>query len=705
MEGGFYMSSRHRRYYGPGSIGSYGDETPGHRFWRHLRRFFVWALGLGTLVFTGLLAVVIYTVPKTNKVAIFNRPPVVQFLDDENKSFYESNQTKYLPIKNSQKVPQNFQDALLSVEDRNFYHETGINYGRTVKAVAHDLWRPFNHNYDLEGGSTITQQLVKLSYFSTKASDRTVWRKVQEMYLAERVNHQYPKSDILRWYANRVYFSNGIFGAKTAADYYFDKPIQQLTTPQVAMLAGMVQAPTLYDPYQHPDLTKNRRNVVLYTMYQNKKLSKKQYLADCKLPIKTGLVAMSDHKQNNNRNEQYTDYASAVVSQLNSASDNSNFMQRSLTVHTPMNRDVQNEVNQVVRHGDIKYPNNDFQVATVVIDNQTGQVIASLGSRKDSNVLGFNRSVQMRRSSGSSIKPLLDYASYFETRHAAAGDTIKDSPYQYPGTNNWLHDWDNKYQGTETLQRALVESRNIPAVKLLQEVGLDKGLDVAHLLGFSVAKLYYSNAIGLNVSPVQLASAYTSLANGGVRSNPRFVNSLTMDGRSLKANTIQETVFSPQTAYVVTDMLKGVFSGRGTATEAKVPGAIEAGKTGTTNVAENKGMPSDALSDAWMVGYTNQYTVVVWTGYDNPNNPNEYLKNSEQTISQQIYKEIMSYLWNMPGTDHSDFNRPDGVTNTRDGLSMDGQSDLNHQFTSNVNQSLWTQGFDSDQNVKEFFKK
>lgn len=549
--------------------------------------------------------------------------------------------------------------ALIATEDRQFYREGGINVGHTIKAaIDTGLGR------GVVGGSTLTQQLIKLTFFSTSKKDQTIKRKAQEIYLAIQLNHRYSKRQILAWYLTKANFGNGQQGLKAASQYYYRKSPDQLNAVQAATLVGMVNSPATYNPYLNPRAMTFRRNVVLNAMHANGVLSTKAWKAAKQTPVDgAGLVLAKQNVQDvlakRDQHLQYSDFVSAVNAQLDRYDPR--LRQTTLTVKTTMNKGLQDRVNQIVK--DTHYPDDQLQEAIVVINNQTGDVVAMSGGRNQTVVGGYSRAFAARRSSGSAIKPLLDYAPVFELKNWGADTKISDRSYTYPGTNQQVHDWDDHYQGDIDVRQALVQSRNVPAVKALATVGLDQGQLVLEALGLPAKSLFYANAIGLDVNPLALASAYTSLANNGVRSNARLVQQLDTGTVQLTTKPQQETVFSPDVAWQITDILKGVFTGDGTATKAQLKGIHQAGKTGT--VGREDPNHKDALTDGWMVGYTKTWTVAVWVGYDDPYDQDHYLTNEKAYVGQDLYKQVMEAASKLPGSDNSDWKRPDDRNKTK----------------------------------------
>lgn len=686
-------------------------EIPRHRH-PIFKRIFVLTL-ICLLLVSALCGYWIYTAPKLSSKAIHQDQSTTEYLDANGKVFYSNDRMPAKKVSKAEfKNAKAMKDALLSIEDRDFYKETGTNPKRIAGAAYHDIESIVHQSSgSVQGASTLTQQLIKLSYFSTKAKDRTLKRKVQEIYLAERLNHGESKDTILYAYFNKVYLGNGIHGFETAARYYFQKSVDELSVPEAATLAGMVQSPTAYDPYRRPQLTKSRRDTVLKTMYANNKISKKQLKQFIATPLKltmptyrTQIDKLREQKKAKLANDYYVSAVNSQLYQSIGHSGNDTIMR----VQTPFEPKIQKAVNAAINSQ--KYPSNNLQTAVVVINNQNGQVVALNGGRLNSQqvVGGYNRAITSSRSSGSAIKPLLDYAPVFDMFHSTPETRIDDKPYNYPGTNTAVHDWDNRYQGAITMRSALVGSRNIPAVENFVHVGIENERALLNSLGMPTKNVFAPIAIGTNVSPLALADGYTALANNGVRTLPQFATNVVYQGQELKLKPRTMQLYAPGAAYMTTDILKGVFSGQGTAQAAKIDGIVQAGKTGAAD--GGSAMPKDALTDAWFVGYSPSYTVAVWTGYDNPYNRKEYLKTDDENISQEIYKKIMTEIVNQPGYDKkadfkmpTDINKNNGVLHWNNGDGFANGVNQHLGFLSQENQVNGTKDLLSDQNVKGFF--
>lgn len=619
----------------------------------------------------------------TNRTKLFDRHANIKYLDSNDNLIYQSNDDTFKELSARQiNRKDNVVKALLAIEDRDFYDESGVNYKRTFKSAVDTVF-----TNRVVGGSTITQQLVKLAFYSTSKKDQTIKRKFQEIILAEQLNSKFSKNQILAWYLNKVDFGNGQQGIIAASKYYYNKDVNDLSLLEASTLIGMVNAPTQYNPYVNPERAKNRRNEVLYSLYDSGKLSKHDYKKLSSKAITDGMVTAKDNVSARlaRREERlaYNGFISAVDLQVNRYSDD--MLNHSITVKTSMNKELQDKLNNIV--SSYQYPDDKLQEAIVVLDNRTGNVLALSGGRTQTVLGGYNRAFNVRRSSGSTIKPLLDYAPGMDMYHWTKDKKFDDSKFIYPNSDIEVKDWDRKHQGLITMEQALVQSRNVPAVKALMDVGLLNGSKVLTSLGLYDGSIYYPNAIGVDVSPLMMASAYSSLANYGRRSNAKFVNEMKYNGRKLLASSVSENVYSPQTSYLMTDILKGVFEGSGTATDSKIDGITMAGKTGTIGRSNDD---SGILTDAWMIGYTKSHTVCVWIGYDDPYDQNYMLDNDKAKISRDLYKSVMTEVKSLNGFDGSDWDVPAGVKDFRYEANVDT---MNNNFSQAKNRKYTTLPF------------
>ena len=561
----------------------------------------------------------------------------------------------------SSDIPTNLVNAIVSIEDHRFFNHRGIDSIRIAGAFLRNL----RSNSGLQGGSTLTQQLIKLTYFSTSTADQTLSRKVQEAWLAIQLERTATKQEILTYYVNKVYMSNGNYGMQTAAENYYGKDLEDLSIPQLALLAGMPQAPNQYDPYSHPEAALERRNLVLSEMQRQGYLTAEQYETAINTPITDGLQSLKSV----NSYPQYMDnYLKEVIDQVQQETGY-NLLTTGMEVYTNVDQEVQKHLWDVYNTDQyVNYPDDDIQAASTIVDVSNGKVIAQLGSRHQaSNVsFGTNQAVETNRDWGSTMKPITDYAPALEYDiYDSTAYMLKDVPYNYPGTNTPLYNWDRGYLGNITLQTAIQQSRNVPAVETLDRVGLDKAKGFLNGLGIDYPTMVYANAISSNTtesgkqygaSSEKMAAAYAAFANGGIYYKPMYINKIVFSDGSSKEFSDQGTrAMKETTAYMMTEMMKTVlYSG----TDAYISWLPQAGKTGTSNYTddeiENYIKRYDYVTpDEMFVGYTRKYSMAVWTGYSNRLTP---IVGDGFRVAANIYRSMMEYLseddnpgdWTMP---------------------------------------------------------
>ena len=575
--------------------------------------------------------------------------------DSQNRVISRLGLQKREYAKDSQ-VPTTLKHAVVSIEDRRFYKHHGVDPIRIVGAATANI---FDRSDGMQGGSTLTQQLVKLSVFSTAASDRTFKRKAQEAWLAINVERHFSKNQILDFYINKVYMGNGVYGMQTAAQYYYGKDLNQLSLSQLALLAGMPQSPTYYNPLStNTQAATRRRNEVLNAMVRSKYITQAQADKAAQESITADLDSSHGNTSNGDVNvdEKVIDpYIKEVLADLQSKGYNP--YNDGLQVHTNIDLAAQKHL-YTAANDTVPFQSNQMQAGVAVTDPHNGQVVAMLGGRHTGNVVyGLNRAVQTNRSSGSTAKPLMDYGPAIEYLQWPTFKAVQDTKFYYPGTSIALHDFDNKYKGTMTMRAALVQSRNVPAIRTLQDVGIKRATTFLNGLGISQKKPYtLQNGIGLYISPLQVSAAYAAFANGGTYYEPYYISSITtQDGNVKHFSSKGHQAMNKATAYMMTDMLKGVFTdSQGSGREANISGVNQAGKTGTTNYP---GGNQSGVMDSWMAGYTKNYSIAVWTGYDRPQSASP-ISDTYTNSAQWLYKDEMQYLdsrnhasnWKMPDT-------------------------------------------------------
>ncbi|ANZ94350.1 hypothetical protein BFC19_02315 [Brochothrix thermosphacta] len=582
--------------------------------------------------------------------------------DIKGKVFAEigKEQREHIDIKD---VPTDVTDALISVEDMRFYKHHGIDPIRIAGAAVANITGGFGS----QGGSTLTQQVIKLSLLDY--TDATIKRKSQEAYLAMELEKKYSKEQILEIYINKVYMGDSVYGMSTGAKHFYNKKLSQLSIPQVALLVGIPNSPNELNPYDHPEAAKERRDTVMQRMVENGKLTQAkmdEYRAE---PINTGLVPESKRTTSieSKTDSKYNNYITQVIKEVQ-ADGKHDVYTDGLQIYTTLDRDAQQYADKLATTNKIiSYSDDRLTTGFVFMDSTNGEILAIGSGNRNSKQdvkLGFNFATDINRQPGSTFKPLADYAPAIEYLNWSTAHILDDSSYQYSNGAE-INNWDRSYQGNITIRQALYDSRNIPALKALQAVGLDRSLNFMEKMDFKFDrdKLGESIAIGAydKVNPLLLTGGYGAFANNGVYNKPHTVKKITTpQGDTIEMAPESKRVMAPHTAYMITDMLKDTLT-KGTGTTAAISGLQAAGKTGTTNYTDQEmsdyGISDPAsVPDSWFAGYTTRYTMGVWTGYEQKK---VYLSKSEQNYAKLIYREMMSYMSSKTSTE--DFNQPDDV--------------------------------------------
>lgn len=553
-------------------------------------------------------------------------------------------------------IPELVRDAFIATEDSRFFDHHGIDPIRLGGAVIAN----FRDGFGSEGASTITQQVVKNFFFNQP--QKTLNRKAQEAWLALELERKYSKEEIFEMYVNKIFMSENMSGVKTAADVYFGKPLDELTLPEAALLAGMPQAPNAYNPFNNPDRAEKRRNIVLSLMNQHGYITKEEMEEAQQVPVEDSLVAVENRKSND---MPYDPYIKQVIAEIEEKYPDVNVYTDGLEIYTNMDVEAQTYVEQVMYEGQIvPFPDEEFQAGITLLDTKTGGIIALGGDRDPSVKLGTNYATDVTRQPGSTAKPILDYGPAVEYLKWGTYQTLVDEPSTYSNGDS-IGNWDGKYKGSLTMRKALEMSRNIPALKAFQAVGGEKAKEFAVNLGIPLEHAYESYSIGaFETTTLQMAGAYSAFGNEGVYNEPHAVNSFKLnDGTKINMEPKSQVVMQDYTAFLVTDMLKGVLtSSDGTGAQANIPGLAVAGKTGTTNYSDEDRKKfgitdKNSVPDAWFAGYTTNYTMAVWTGYKDRKIPVK--SGNDQKIAQKIFKAVMSHI--SENVETADFTKPSSV--------------------------------------------
>lgn len=546
-------------------------------------------------------------------------------------------------------IPYLVQNAFIAVEDQRFYEHKGVDIERVGGAIVANLEKGFG----AEGASTITQQVIKNTYLTP---EKTLKRKVQEAYLAYKFEKSYSKEEILGIYLNKIYFGNGAYGVTAAAKTYFGKTLDQLTVAEAALLAGLPQRPASYDPYDYPEKAESRRNTVLSQMRKAGFISEPEYVD----ALHSKVVLLPHASLNDLKHRSFIDQVIEELKQLGFTEQE--IYNGGLHIQTTLDQQLQAHMEEVLTTNEyIPFPNEKLQAGAVLLDSKTGEVLAVGGGRKKEPIRrGFNYATQIERQPGSTIKPILDYGPGIEYLNWPTTKTFDDKPLAFDGKQ--VANWDRSYRGSIPMRKALQWSYNIPAMNAYLEVGAERAKQFAGNLGIQLDTMYPAYAIGgftTGISPLELAGAYSAFANNGIFNAPHTIRKVSIQGeieQSGASDPVQ--AMSEETAYMITDLLKTVVQ-KGTGKMANIEGLPLAGKTGTTNLPDHlKRKGYHGTSDAWFAGYTTNYTIAVWTGYDETT-AQYHLKKGSDHLAKLIFKEMMSYA--SKGKETADFQKPPGL--------------------------------------------
>ncbi|MBP1969578.1 penicillin-binding protein 1A [Virgibacillus natechei] len=541
--------------------------------------------------------------------------------------------------------PQVLIDAVVATEDARFFEHSGIDLRRIGGAIIANIRGGFGS----EGASTITQQVVEQSFLTP---DKDLSIKVQEQWLALQLEREYSKEEIMEMYLNKIFYGSRAYGVGKASEVYFDKTdLEELTLPEAAILAGLPQRPTAYNPYESPELTEGRMDTVLTLMVRHDKISQEEADEARGVDI-TELLNPTDPEPTH-----YEAFLQQVRDEVEEKVDGADIYTDGLEIHTTLDPSIQEHVEFLLTDSEenpIPYYDEEMQASMAVLDTNNGAIRAIGGSRNNQGLDGFNYATDLNRQPGSTIKPIVSYGPAIEHDQISTYQQINDDqPYEVQGTDP-IRNYNRSYAGWVSARDALSRSLNVPAVKVLEETGYENAQTFAEGLGINFAddNIGIRDAIGgteTGVSPLQLAGAFRAFGNEGIYNEPYAVTSVEFaDGRSIDLQPEPEAAMSDYTAYMISDMLKTAIS-EGTGTNANIQGMPVAGKTGTTNRDGIEG-----AADSWFSGYTTNYTISAWTGYD------EYDRGIEDTqIPHALFRETMTEISNDIET--ADFTRPSSV--------------------------------------------
>ncbi|CAH0219375.1 Penicillin-binding protein 1F [Peribacillus sp. Bi96] len=561
------------------------------------------------------------------------QPTGIYDLDGNLASTVTANKSEGVTI---DEIPEHMKQAVVSIEDHRFYEHHGIDYQGILRALVKNA----KAGSVVEGGSTLTQQLVKITMLE---SNRTLKRKIEEFFLAQEVENEYTKDEILEMYLNQVYFGHGAWGIKKAANIYFSKEVSELTISEGALLAGVINLPSKLDPYKNLDGALKRRDLVLSRMAEHGYLTKDEEAA----AKKDTVTLLMGEKETDPLKGKYPYFVDHVLSEASSkyGIKLEDLLTKGYKIYTTLDQPMQ-QATESVYANPANFPvgtstEEIVQSGSVLLDPKTGGIKALVGGRGEHQFMGYNRATQLTRSPGSSIKPLVVYTPAVEEGYDITAP-LKDEKMsfgEYEPTN-----LSGVYKGEVPMYEAVMNSLNVPTVWLLNEIGIDKGLDSLKRFGIPYDKNDRNLSVALGgmrkgVSPLQMAGAFSAFANSGERMQTHAIVKIeNNDGKEVAFFKEKRTKV---TSKGVVDKMNAMLLGTveyGTGENAAVSGYEVAGKTGSTQV------PIEGISgvkDQWFVGYTPSLVGAVWAGYDKTD-AKHYLTTHSSQGSALIFQKIMA---------------------------------------------------------------
>lgn len=554
-------------------------------------------------------------------------------------------------------------NAIVATEDSRFFEHNGFDLPRFMKASFGQLL-----GQNAGGASTLTMQVSKNQYTSAVSSGFAgIKRKFTDIYISMfQIEPNYSKEEILEFYANSYYLGSGAYGVEQAAETYFNKEAKDLNLSEAAMIAGLFQSPVSYDPNINPEKTESRRLVVLSLMKRHGYITDKEYEIAKKMTVDKIVIKGQSANTSNAKYQSFIDRVAKEVSDKTGYDPYS----YSMKIYTTMDREQQDKISAIMNGSNYDWENDKVQAGIIAMETKTGEIVAIGGGRNKTDARSYNNATDIHKQIGSTAKPLYDYGPAIEYLDWNTDHPIIDDKTTYSdGTE--INNWDGRYKGIITIRQALVESRNIPALKTFQSVPNSDIKDFVTKLGLSPevqsnGKLHEAHAIGgygdgkdTGESPMTVAAAYAAFGNGGTYNEPHTFTKVVFDesGETYENDYEKTKVMSPETAYMVTDML--VDTGQDALGRYNnINGAQFAAKTGTSNydeaTMEARNLPSNAVNDLWVAGYNSEYSIAVWYGYENLNEGYNRFGSSQNS---RLFQAVAKNFFDKDAT----FEKPEGV--------------------------------------------
>lgn len=552
--------------------------------------------------------------------------------------------------------PQVLVDALIATEDSRFFQHNGVDLARFLKASALQLL-----GKDAGGASTLTMQVSKNNFTDTTSHGiKGIIRKFRDIYVSVfQIEKNYTKQEIIEFYLNDNCMGETNYGVEQGSQYYFGKSARDLSLTEAALLVGLFQSPNGYNPYVYPEKAETRRNTVLNLMVRHGYITKEEADIAKSIPVESLLLGDGGKEL-----DQYYGFSRTVYEEAIKLTGLDPYV-TPMKIYTTLNIDVQDGINKALAGETVKWKDDVVQAGIAVTDVNTGAVIAIGAGRNRTTSQSFNFATQARRQPGSTAKPLFDYAPGIEFENWSTYQLFTDEKWSYtngPEVNNW----DNKYSGLMTMKSALAVSRNIPALKAFQSLNKSKILEFVTSLGIEPEVengfLHEAHAIGgfTGVSPLQMAVAYASFANGGYYIEPYTITKIEIrsTGEVFEYKHQKNRVMSEATAYLMNNMLVYAVN-NGFNGGAKLSGVQVAAKTGTSNYSKEyvkeKGL-SSSINDLWTVAYTPEHSIALWYGYERASKEYQHSRTGYNTQKENIMRAVMKYIpktsktFKVPGT-------------------------------------------------------
>ena len=549
-------------------------------------------------------------------------------------------------------------NAIIATEDSRFFEHNGFDLPRFLKA---SFGQALGKNAG--GASTLTMQVSKNQFTSTTSRGLAgIKRKFTDIYIAMfQIERKYSKEKILEFYANSYYLGSGCYGVEQAAQTYFNKKAKDLNVSEAAMIAGMFQSPVSYDPNINPERTENRRKIVLSLMKRHGYITDNEYEIAKKMTVDK--IVIKGRSANTSSNE-YQGFIDTVASEVEEKTGYNPYSY-SMKIYTTMDKGKQDAMNKIMNGTDFKWENDKVEAGVIALDNKTGAIVAVGAGRNKTGARSRNNATQIKRQIGSTAKPMYDYGPAIEYNNWNPSTLILDEKYTYSNGTE-INNWDGGYKGMMTIRQALIESRNIPALKTFQNVENAKVKEFVESIGLSPELdngfMHEAHAIGgyTGESPMTVAGAYETFANGGYYVEPYSFTKIEFDkdGKTFENKAEKKKVMSPETAYMVTDML--IDTGKNAlGNYSNVNGTIFGAKTGTTNFDKKtlaaRRLPSNAVNDLWVAGISPDYTIALWYGYER--NSSEYYNKFGSSQNSRLFNAVAKNFFKSG----SNFEKPSSI--------------------------------------------